>query len=257
MTLRCPYCKQVFTPSRGPKCPHCGRVMFMPRRFYQPATGGSTAGRLATRRERRTRTWESGLPRWLAFTRRPRYIVFLIGLLLLVGTVVIRRAGRSFAPPPAPGQHAERGAWTEFWQRLLNLPPPERMIPPEQRARESLHTLRVALELFRHDCGRYPTTQETLYALIKRPRGLAGWSGPYIKALWLDPWNRPYEFAVINGVLVLRSRGPDGQPGTADDVPAPEPDAAALREFGITNPPGSADDADVGAIPGQTFVPAP
>jgi hypothetical protein len=33
-----------------------------------------------------------------------------------------------------------------------------------------------------------------------------------------DPWGRPYDYKVSNGFFYLRSAGPDGQYGTADDV---------------------------------------
>lgn len=38
-----------------------------------------------------------------------------------------------------------------------------------------------SLELFKLDVGRYPTTEEGLDALVKRPGSVNGWSGPYLK----------------------------------------------------------------------------
>ena len=47
-----------------------------------------------------------------------------------------------------------------------------------------------ATDLFKLDVGRYPTTEEGLDALIKRPATVtSGWSGPYLKGtLPTDPW---------------------------------------------------------------------
>ena len=34
----------------------------------------------------------------------------------------------------------------------------------------------------------------------------------------LDPWNRPYEYTVDGDQILIRSAGPDGAPGTPDDI---------------------------------------
>src|SRR4029453_8963223 len=51
----------------------------------------------------------------------------------------------------------------------------------------------TALDTFRLDVGRYPTTQEGLSALNARPSSTDRWDGPYLKTqVPLDPWSRPY-----------------------------------------------------------------
>jgi general secretion pathway protein G len=54
----------------------------------------------------------------------------------------------------------------------------------------------TALDSFRLDVGRYPTTSEGLQALIKLPSGVESWNGPYLKKieLPLDPWGAPYHY---------------------------------------------------------------
>ncbi len=53
-----------------------------------------------------------------------------------------------------------------------------------------------SLELFKLDVGRYPTTEEGLDALVKRPGAVNGWNGPYIKGeLPKDPWGNAYRYA--------------------------------------------------------------
>jgi general secretion pathway protein G len=73
-----------------------------------------------------------------------------------------------------------------------------------------------ALELFKLDVGRYPTTEEGLDALAKQPGSVAGWTGPYLKGgVPVDPWGHPYRYANPgpNGGLEILSLGSDGAPG--------------------------------------------
>lgn len=52
-----------------------------------------------------------------------------------------------------------------------------------------------ALGNYRLDVGRYPTTTEGLAALMHRPPGIHGWSGPYLaRGVPLDPWGHPYHY---------------------------------------------------------------
>ena len=74
-----------------------------------------------------------------------------------------------------------------------------------------------ALELFKLDVGRFPTTEEGLEALTKRPPTVSsGWAGPYLKgALPTDPWARPYRYQGPgpDGAIEILSLGADGAPG--------------------------------------------
>lgn len=81
--------------------------------------------------------------------------------------------------------------------------------------------LGTALDTFRLDVGRYPTTQEGLAALQQRPFGVDRWDGPYLrKAVPADPWGRPYNYRSPgeNGrPYDLFSYGADGAPGGESD----------------------------------------
>ncbi|RYF08658.1 MAG: type II secretion system protein GspG [Comamonadaceae bacterium] len=73
-----------------------------------------------------------------------------------------------------------------------------------------------SLELFKLDVGRYPTTEEGLEALVKRPGSVNGWTGPYLKGgVPSDPWGHPYRYASPgpNGGIEILSLGSDGAPG--------------------------------------------
>lgn len=72
-----------------------------------------------------------------------------------------------------------------------------------------------ALELFKLDVGRYPTTEEGLQSLVTKPASVAsGWAGPYLKGgLPNDPWGRPYQYKLEGGAAQIQSLGADGAPG--------------------------------------------
>lgn len=73
-----------------------------------------------------------------------------------------------------------------------------------------------ALEIFKLDVGRYPTTEEGLDALVRKPASANGWAGPYLKggAVPTDPWNHPYRYAATpNGTVEIVSLGADNAPG--------------------------------------------
>lgn len=77
--------------------------------------------------------------------------------------------------------------------------------------------LEKGLELFKLDTGRFPTTEEGLDALVKRPANVRGWNGPYLKGTTVpeDPWGRPYRYANPGptGEPEILSLGADGAPG--------------------------------------------
>ncbi|MGH7843805.1 MAG: type II secretion system major pseudopilin GspG [Candidatus Binatia bacterium] len=83
-------------------------------------------------------------------------------------------------------------------------------------ARGQIELLGTALDTFRLDVGRYPTTQEGLEALRRQPGGVERWDGPYIKKdVPADPWGKPYVYQSPgeNGPYDLLSYGADGSPG--------------------------------------------
>src|SRR6202011_2389322 len=56
-------------------------------------------------------------------------------------------------------------------------------------ARAQIDSLDKALEQFRIDVGRLPTTEEGLAALNTAPPGMTSWEGPYLKkGVPKDPW---------------------------------------------------------------------
>jgi len=88
-------------------------------------------------------------------------------------------------------------------------------------ARFDISRLMTALNSFEIGAGRYPTDKEGLAALVKNP-GLPAdaWTGPYVQALPNDPWGHPYLYKLNPAAPQpeVTSAGPDGKPGTVDDV---------------------------------------
>jgi general secretion pathway protein G len=85
-----------------------------------------------------------------------------------------------------------------------------------EAARTQLAILETALDQFRLDTGRYPTTQEGLQALQANPGNLNGWAGPYLKKeVPRDPWGNPYQYKSPgdHGEYDLWSYGSDNAPG--------------------------------------------
>src|SRR5690348_9643075 len=91
-----------------------------------------------------------------------------------------------------------------------------------QVARAQIDSLEKALDQYRLDVRHYPSAEQGLDALVARPQGENGWSGPYLKkAVPLDPWGRAYVYRVpgSKGEFDLYSFGKDGQPGgTGEDA---------------------------------------
>lgn len=73
-----------------------------------------------------------------------------------------------------------------------------------------------AMQQYRLDGGRFPSTEQGLAALISKPTNATKWDGPYLeKALPLDPWGRAYVYVMpgVHGDFDISSLGRDGQLG--------------------------------------------
>lgn len=77
--------------------------------------------------------------------------------------------------------------------------------------------LEQALEMYKLDVGRFPSTDQGLDALVNKPAGVVGWNGPYLKKseVPLDPWNREYQYRYPGerGELDIFTYGQNGSPG--------------------------------------------
>jgi general secretion pathway protein G len=87
-------------------------------------------------------------------------------------------------------------------------------------AKAQIESFGTALDSYRLDHGRYPTTAQGLGALWQKPvvDPPASWSEPYLrKPVPNDPWGRPYLYVAPGKVnpatYDLLTYGADGQPG--------------------------------------------
>ena len=83
-------------------------------------------------------------------------------------------------------------------------------------AKAQVDAFEKALDQYRLDTGRYPTTEQGLAALVSRPPNEAKWNGPYLKkGIPADPWGNAYVYRQPGerGEYDLLSYGKDGAPG--------------------------------------------
>lgn len=90
-------------------------------------------------------------------------------------------------------------------------------------AKANISTISGALQRFRLDCDRFPTTEEGVGALTMPPSDADGWKGPYVeKDIIEDPWKSAYEYSwpgqAGDDSFIIRSFGKDKQANTDDDV---------------------------------------
>ena len=62
-------------------------------------------------------------------------------------------------------------------------------------AKSQAKSLRLALDSYRLDTGRYPNEAEGLVSLVEAPNGNAAWAGPYMDGdLPKDPWGNDFVY---------------------------------------------------------------
>jgi general secretion pathway protein G len=85
-----------------------------------------------------------------------------------------------------------------------------------QVAKAQIESFVKALDLYRLDVRRYPTSEQGLQALIAAPANEPQWRGPYLqKTVPADPWGRPYAYRApgAKSDYDIVSYGRDGKPG--------------------------------------------
>jgi hypothetical protein len=74
--------------------------------------------------------------------------------------------------------------------------------------RDGLDNVKIAIELYRKETGRYPESLEQLIAQKRISR----------KSIIRDAWGNKYVYTTAGESYTLFSAGPDRQPYTADDI---------------------------------------
>jgi general secretion pathway protein G len=86
-----------------------------------------------------------------------------------------------------------------------------------QSVQLQIENIGTALELYYMENGAYPSASAGLKSLVEAPPEAPRWNGPYIKKAknLLDPWGRPYQYAVSDGQYEVYSLGPTGKAKSA------------------------------------------
>jgi len=86
----------------------------------------------------------------------------------------------------------------------------------QQAAQAQIELFGAALDAYRLDVGRYPTTEQGLKALRVKPEDVENWDGPYLKKrIPLDPWKNEFVYKCPgdHGEYDIISYGADGKEG--------------------------------------------
>ena len=88
-------------------------------------------------------------------------------------------------------------------------------------AKAQIDALEKALDQYRLDVGRYPSSEQGLAALYTKPANEPKWQGPYLKkAPPPDPWGHAYIYKSPgeHGDVDISSYGNDGQLGGSGEA---------------------------------------
>ena len=109
---------------------------------------------------------------------------------------------------------------------LAALVVPQVMSRPDQAkvtvAKGDIKAIAAALDMYKLDNFTYPSTQQGLDALVKKPSGTPqpkNWNRDgYLKRLPKDPWGNDYQYLSpgTQGQFDLYSFGADGKPGGSE-----------------------------------------
>ena len=90
-------------------------------------------------------------------------------------------------------------------------------------AKGDIKAVAAALDMYKLDNFAYPSTQQGLEALVKKPSGnpqAKNWNKDgYLKRLPVDAWGNPYQYLApgTKGPFDLYSFGADGKEGGTDN----------------------------------------
>ena len=93
----------------------------------------------------------------------------------------------------------------------------------QNAARAQMSLFETALDTYRLDVGKYPTSDQGLQALRTKPSGVEKWDGPYLpKAVPKDPWGNPFVYRLTDKgeveMISLGANGTEGGEGEDKDI---------------------------------------
>jgi len=97
--------------------------------------------------------------------------------------------------------------------KIMDKPDEARIV----KAKQDIRAIQSALEMYKLDNYVYPTTDQGLQALVKKPSTdpvPPHWK-QYLDRLPIDPWDRPYQYLNpgVHGTVDIWSYGPNGPSG--------------------------------------------
>jgi len=97
--------------------------------------------------------------------------------------------------------------------KIMDKPDEARIV----KAKQDIRAIQSALEMYKLDNYVYPTTDQGLQALVKKPStdpAPPHWK-QYLDRLPIDPWDRPYQYLNpgVHGTVDIWSYGPNGPSG--------------------------------------------
>ena len=218
MKFRCPYCKHVIEGDLTTICPQCRKTI---------KVQGHLKESVEKLKEEQARERIAAGPRKIIFSSNhlsfTSPVIPIAFMTLLVGGIVISKYNKS----PYKYSSIEFNDLSTTMEKAANT--------SMEMAKKELRILRIALEMFHRDCGRYPSTKEGIIALINNPGELT-WKGPYVTFTRPDPWKHPYQYIFTNDVMRIFSGGPDETTRTADDVIPPEPTQQDIADYNLPVP---------------------
>ncbi len=91
-------------------------------------------------------------------------------------------------------------------------------IPKASKTQNLMLQIELGLHQFKKDCGRYPTNEEGIEALLENPK-VKGWHGPYLDIPTKnDAWGENLILVTQKETYTLTSKGKDRILGTPDDL---------------------------------------
>jgi general secretion pathway protein G len=99
----------------------------------------------------------------------------------------------------------------------------------QKAALAQMSLFETALDTYRLDVGKYPSTEQGLQALRTKPSDVEKWDGPYLpKAVPKDPWGNPYVYQRNDDgeveIISLGANGTEGGEGEDKDISNREAD---------------------------------
>jgi len=205
MKYRCPYCKHVLGEEPLAICPNCKKGIKIPEHLKE------SVDKIVEEKEREKPAEEARRKIVLSpgvFVVTSPVLPIMIIILLVAGGILMHVRCKSPEQYPSPAFTDAKTIEERLKKEAFD------------NTTAEIGNLRLALEVFKRDTGRYPKTEEGLIALINRP-GLYAWKGPYVTLIKSDGWKHPYNYSCSNETIRLSSSGPDGIPDTADDIIPP------------------------------------